>query len=137
MKLDHPPGGRSDWLDLAGMAVLSGIIFTHVAGLTAEVEETTYIGAGFILIGMAALVAVVLIGQRDMRGWILCGLTGLANGVGFVLSRTVGLPNHRDEIGNWAETMGQWSLCFNIAAVLLAIWAIARHSSAFTSKAHQ
>ena len=51
-----------------------------------------------------------LIGTSDARVWaaatVLCALVI----VGYVLSRTTGLPQSSDDVGNWSEPLGMASL---------------------------
>ena len=68
---------------------------------------------------MASIVAIVLVAQRDIRGWILGGATAAATLVGFTLTRTTGLPGARGDIGNWGETIAIWSLLVELFVVVL------------------
>jgi len=46
--------------------------------------------------------------------------------LGFVLTRTTGLPNARGDIGNWGETIALWSLLAEGLVAILAFAAITR-----------
>ena len=83
-----------DWIDLTGVAGLGAIIAIHTSELSHKVDETTYLGLGYVALIMASIVAIVLLAQRDIRGWIVGGLTAAATLVGFTLTRTTGLPQH-------------------------------------------
>ena len=97
-------------IDLFGIAGLGTMIAIHTTELSGKIEETAYLGLGYVLMIAASLVAIVLMAQRDLRGWILGGLTAAATIVGFVLTRTTGLPGATGDIGNWGETIAIWSL---------------------------
>jgi len=57
---------------------------------------------------------------------VLGGLTCAATMLGFVLTRTTGLPNARGDIGNWGETIALWSLLAEGLVAILAFAAITR-----------
>ena len=125
----HPAQARRlSALDIGGIAALAAIIAIHTSELSAKVEETAYLGLGYVLLIATSIVAITAIAQRDIRGWLLAGLTAAATIVGYVLTRTTGLPNARDDIGNWSETIAIWSLIAESALVVLSLAAIVRTS---------
>ena len=86
------------WIDMTGVAGLGAIIAIHTSELSSKVDETAYLGLGYVALIMASIVAIVLVAQRDIRGWILGGATAAATLVGFTLTRTTGLPGARGDI---------------------------------------
>ena len=59
--------------------------------------------------------------QRNSRlGWMIAGGVALATLIGFSLTRTVGLPQSKDDIGNWLEPMGLAALFIEACVVMLA-----------------
>ena len=115
-------------LDLLGIASLGAVIAIHTSELSGKTEETAYLGFGYVLLIAASLVAIVLIAQRDLRGWILAGLTAASTMVGFVLTRTVGLPNATGDIGNWGEVIAIWSMLAEAIVLTLALVALRRRT---------
>ena len=69
----------------------------------------------------------MLLAQRRVGGWVLAGLTAAATLIGFVLTRTTGLPDAHGDVGNWSETIAIWSLVAEAAVVVLAAVALGRH----------
>jgi hypothetical protein len=67
---------------------------------------------------------------NHFRGWALAGGLCAVTLLGFVLTRTVGLPDAMDDKGNWSETLGVWSLITEGLLVVLsgACLLAARHS---------
>ena len=116
-------------LDLAGIGGLGAVIAIHTSELSGKVEETAYLGFGYILLIVASLMAIVMIAQRDRRGWLLGGLTSAATFAGYVFTRTTGLPNARGDIGNWGETIGVWSLFAEAFVVIIASIVLLRRRS--------
>ena len=122
---NHTPApNRLALIDLAGVAGLSAVIAIHTSELSGKVEETAYLGLGYIALIMASIVSIVLLAQRDARGWVLGGLTTAATAIGFVLTRTTGLPGATGDIGNWGETIALWSLIAEGAVVVLSLIAL-------------
>jgi hypothetical protein len=82
-------------------------------------EEQLYIGVLFVL-GGAALAAMALRLWRtdDVPSWLLGALTMAAMGVGFVLSRTTGLPGFHES--DW-ELSGLISLVLELGFVAVAV----------------
>lgn len=111
---------------MAGIALLGATIAIHTTELADKVGETAYLGAGYVAMIAASIVSIVLLAQRDKRGWMLGLLTCAATLAGFVLTRTTGLPGARGDIGNWTETIAVWSLVVEGGFVALAAWALGR-----------
>jgi hypothetical protein len=118
------PATRLPVLDLIGIGGLATVIAIHTSELSGKVEETAYLGFGYVLLIAASLVSIVMLAQRDVRGWYLGGLTCAATIIGFVLTRTTGLPNAKGDIGNWGETIAVWSLIAEGVVVLLTLFAL-------------
>ena len=57
--------------------------------------------------------------------WAATGGLALSILIGFVLSRTTGLPNSTGDIGNWSEGLGLASMFVEGAVVVLSAWALA------------
>ena len=110
------------------LCVTAGV---HIADVSGKLEETTYIGLLFILgpIATAMLAAVLLVGPNPLVGWLLGAGVSAATAAGYILSRTTGLPNARDDIGNWGEPIGVLSL-LSEGAVLLCLVAAAMRGGA-------
>lgn len=78
-------------------------------------------GVLFIALAVACLVLATLILVRGAQlEWVLGGAICLAAIVAFMLSRTVGLPQMGDDIGNWTEP---WSFPALAAEALMALLA--------------
>jgi len=113
-------------LELAGIAGLGAVIAIHTTELSGKIEETMYLGFGYVLLIAASIVSIVMLAQRDIRGWALGGATALATLIGFVLTRTTGLPGASGDVGNWGETIAVWSLIAEVLVVALAAIGLTR-----------
>jgi hypothetical protein len=124
----YPPARspRLAAIDIAGIAALGAVIAIHTSELSGKVGETAYLGFGYMLLIAASIVSIVLLALRDIRGWLLAAATCGATLVGFVLTRTTGLPGASGDIGNWTETIAVWSLFAEVLVVGLALTALRR-----------
>jgi hypothetical protein len=108
-------------------AGLLGIALVHLLDVPGKLEETPYLGVAYLGLIVTAVALVEVLLRQDRRVvWAGVGLLAAATMIGFVLSRTTGLPGASDDIGNWAEPLGVASLFVEGVVVLLAGTALAR-----------
>jgi hypothetical protein len=100
---------------LAGVALIH-LLDAHDTFVLAPYKGWLYVGLIVGSLGAAA----VLVRRSDPRAWAAALLFPLGALVAFVLSRTVGLPNGADDIGNWWEPLGLASLFVEGSLVALA-----------------
>jgi hypothetical protein len=94
-----------------GIVGLGGIALIHALQSPEAFEETTYLGALFIGAIVASLVlAAVLTRTSDQRAWAAAGGLAAAIMIGYVLTRTSGLPDATVDVDNWTEPLGLASL---------------------------
>src|ERR1700744_1938322 len=107
---------------------LAGVAIIHVVDLPDTLQETPLIGAGYyVLIAAAVLNAALLISVAHRLVWAFADLVASAAIVGYVLSRTTGLPTDRVDLGNWNCPLGLAALSVEAMIVLLAAWRLAPH----------
>ena len=115
----HPP-----ILEALTIVGLIGIAWVHILDLSGKMEETPYLGFAYIGLIAGCAAAIVLLARRDRRGFLLAGGLAAATFLGYCLSRTTGLPAATDDVGNWTETLGVWSLVLEGAVVALSAAAL-------------
>jgi hypothetical protein len=96
----------------AALAVgLAGIGLIHLLDSIGKYGETRYIFWMYVALiaGCLAVGAAVLFTRSRAAFLAAAGLAASA-AAGYVLSRTTGLPNATDDIGNWKEPLGLASL---------------------------
>ena len=99
---------------IARAAAIGGLVaaaLIHVLQLPDAFTAAGYVGGLFIAAVVACLaIAATLTRTSDDRAWAAAG--GLATLIllGYVLSRTVGLPGFTEDIGEWSERLGLASL---------------------------
>jgi hypothetical protein len=116
------------WLAAATL-VASGIV--HIPVIPMHLEEAPYIGYLFIALTAVcfALAAAVLL-VDSILVWAAGGVVTALAVIAYVLSRTVGLPQIQDDIGNWSEPLGIAAITAETLTVLLAVVALRRAEAA-------
>jgi hypothetical protein len=86
---------------------LAGIALIHLLDLPGKFGETPYLAWMYLalIVGCIA-VGGALIHSGSRKAWAACAGLSLSVLIGFVLSRTTGLPNATGDIGNWGEPLG-------------------------------
>jgi hypothetical protein len=106
-----------------GVAVvgLAGVALIHLIDTPGKFTEVPYMGWMYVgLILSCLVVAGLLIRHGDRRAWALTLALPAMVLVGFVLSRTTGLPQATDDVGNWGEPLGIASMFVEGSLVALA-----------------
>ena len=100
---------------------LAGIGVIHLLDSIGKYSETRYMFWMYmaLIAGTIVMAAAVLLSRSRLP---LLGAVGLAASaaLGYVLSRTTGLPNATGDIGNWTEPLGLASLFVEGAVVAVA-----------------
>ncbi|GAA3227767.1 hypothetical protein GCM10017691_18380 [Pseudonocardia petroleophila] len=122
------PRTASTLTAVAGAALALAVTVVHVLdqGGPTALKDPAYLGYGYWLLELAGLACAVLILARSRAGWLLA--IGVAAGplLGIVVSRSVGLPDATDDIGNWAEPLGVLSMLVEAALLVLAVAVLSR-----------
>jgi hypothetical protein len=129
----HPdiPHGISDAINdgiarTVAIAGLGAIALIHVLQLPDAFAETAYLGGLFTAAIVAAVVlAAILTRISDERVSSAAGGLAALILLGYVLSRTTGLPDATNDIGEWSEPLGLASLVVESLLVCLAVGALA------------
>lgn len=113
----------------AGAILLLATAATHIPLVPEHLEEAPYVGALFVALSVVSIVLAVLLVVRDTPAvWAATALVTALAVVAFLVSRTVGLPQIGDEIGNWSEPLGFPALAVEALAAVVAALAL-RHRS--------
>jgi hypothetical protein len=109
-----------------GAIGLAGMALIHLLDLPGQLSEAPYLFVLYLALMVSSVaLAGVLIRTGDSRGWAAATVLALLVIVGYVLSRTSGLPQSTDDIGNWSEPLGMASLFVegSVAALGVAVLA--------------
>ena len=106
---------------------LFGIALIHLLDLPSKISEAPYLGYGYIGLIVASLVLVEMLLRRDdALVWGAAASLSAAVVAGFVINRTVGMPQAHGDIGNWGEPLGLASLAVEAFVLLLALGRLVR-----------
>jgi len=90
---------------------LAGVALIHLLDLPGQLSETPYMFFLYLALMVSSVaLAGALIGTSDARVWAAATILSALVIVGYVLSRTTGLPQSSDDVGNWSEPLGMASL---------------------------
>ena len=114
----------------AAVVGLAGVALIHLLEVQGKYQEVPYLGIGYVALIVVSIVAGALLVHSNSRiGWMLAGGAALGTIVGFTLTRTVGLPQSTDDIGNWLEPMGLASLFVEAIVVGVSAYALGTMNS--------
>jgi hypothetical protein len=106
-----------------GVICLAGIAVTHLADLPEKIEEAPYMAVLFcgLIAASAGLGIVLASGSRPAIVWQLAGAVAALPLSGYVLSRSVALPQLEDHVGDWLNPAGVASLIFEAVLIALSV----------------
>lgn len=116
-------------VNVIGALLAVAVSVIHVSdqgGLTA-LKDPAYLGYGYWTLELAGVVcAVLLLSRARSISWLLA--LGVAAGplVGITISRSIGLPDATDDIGNWFEPLGILAMAVELTLVVLAVSVLTR-----------
>src|SRR5437899_1349857 len=103
------------------IAGLAGVALIHLLDAHDTFVQAPYKGWLYVALIAGSLVAAgALLRRPDPRAWASAIALSAGAFVAFVWSRTVGLPNGADDIGNWWEPLGLASLFVEGCVVALS-----------------
>jgi hypothetical protein len=95
----------------AAVIGLAAVAAIHLVDLPGKLDETPYLFWMYLaLIAACVALAGALWRSSDTRAWAAAAFVAVAVLIGYTLSRTTGLPQSSDDIGNWGEPLGIASL---------------------------
>jgi hypothetical protein len=119
------PNGRAErrGLRVVGAVLLIAAGVIHFAELGDA--EVPYLVVGFALSAVFTICGAALMLARAPRlGWFVGGTVAAVTLIGYVVSRSIGLPDLHADVGNWFEPLGIASVIAEAAAAGLAAWAL-------------
>ena len=108
---------------------LAGIAVIHAVDSVGKWSEVRYMFWMYMaLIAGSLAVAGAVLFTRSRAALVAAALVAASAFAGYVLSRTTGLPNATDDIGNWTEPLGLASLVVEGFVVALGLGGYAARS---------
>ncbi|NYD42669.1 hypothetical protein [Nocardioides panaciterrulae] len=112
-------------------ALLVVVAAVHVPLVPDHLEEAPYVGVLFLALAVVSVVLAALLVTRDTRlVWAASGLVTLLALLAFVASRTAGLPELGDDVGNWTEPLGFPAVAAEAAVSIIAARTLRRSPQA-------
>jgi hypothetical protein len=100
---------------------LAGVALIHLLDTPGTFAEAPYKGWLYVaLVAGSMATAAALVRSDDLRAWVAAAALPAGAIVAFVVSRTIGLPQGADDIGNWTEPLGLASLFVEGSLVVLS-----------------
>jgi hypothetical protein len=126
--MTHPLSLRLRW---GAAALLLVTAVTHIPLVPEHLEEAPYVGALFIALSVVSVVFAGLLVFADTPAvWVASGLITLLAAIAFLASRTIGLPQIEDEIGNWNAPYALPALAAELLAAAAAAVVVHTHRTA-------
>ncbi len=116
-------------LTLAGIALLALIGLIHLIEAPDQFSDATYKGLLFLANAAGCVVALAGVWRRERWGWGLGALIAAATVIGYVWSRTIGLPGLPVDPDIF-EPLGVVSVIAELAFAGLAIAVLSRRPAA-------
>jgi len=105
------------------IVALLTIAAVHLLDLPDTIDSTLWIGIGYLaIIASAVSVAALLLHGSNRATWLLAGVVAIAPLIGYLLTRTVGLPGDSADIGNWGDQLGTVSLFTEALVVFVSVY---------------
>ena len=102
-----------------------GIALIHFLDAFSVIDESKFVFGLYILLMIVTLIASGILLRTDSRlTWLLAGGTAGLTLLGFVFTRTTGLPGFPDNVGNWREPLGLASLWIEGMVLVLSVYKV-------------
>jgi hypothetical protein len=109
-----------------GIAGLVGIALIHFLDGFSTIDESKFVFGLYVMLMIVTLLAGgILLRTDSRRAWMLAGGVAGLTLLGFLLTRTTGLPGFPDNVGNWLEPLGLASLWVEGMVLVLSVYEIA------------
>ncbi len=107
---------------LLGVLGVAGVAFVHILDANSTFQDTRYVfWLYMVLIAGAIPVAGALIYGRSQLAWRASAALALVPLVGYIISRSVGLPGDPGDVGNWLDTLGMVSIFIETSLLALSL----------------
>jgi hypothetical protein len=116
-----------------GIVLLMSIAVIHIVQLVPTFQQMPVLGVAFVFL----IAAAVAVGARLVKGhqsavqlWLPVAGLGASAIVGYAFTRVLSTPLDRQDVGNWACTLGLAALFVEGVVVAVAAYAISLRRSA-------
>jgi hypothetical protein len=110
----------------AGLALAIAVIHLQDQGGLLGNQSPIWHKYGYYLVEMGSTISAAMIIRGKVFGWLLGLASSVGPMVGYILSRTVGIPGDPGDIGNWGYLLGTVSLIVEGSFIVLAAICLVR-----------
>ena len=110
----------------AGLLIAIAIIHLQDQGGLLGGESPTWLKYGYYLVEIGALVSALFVIRGKAIGWVLGLASSVGPFVGYILSRSVGVPGDPGDVGNWGYLLGTVSLLVEGSFAIVAVVCLTR-----------
>ena len=111
----------------AAILLIVAVGLVHLRGAPPHYRVAPYLGVGFVVNFVGALVAAVGLYRDALWGWLLGALVSGGALVLYVVSRSVGLPGYEHAIGRWFGPLGVLSVVVEVLFIaVFFLWLTTR-----------
>ena len=110
----------------AGLLIAIAIIHLQDQGGLLGGESPTWLKYGYYLVEIGALISALSVIRGKAIGWVLGLASSVGPFVGYILSRSVGVPGDPGDVGNWAYLLGTVSLLVEGSFAIVAVVCLTR-----------
>ena len=108
-------------------AALVVVAVVHARLAPEHLTEARYVGVLFVLLAVVGvLLAGAVVAWDCPAVWVVAGTVTAGAVVAFLASRTVGLPEMVDDVGNWSEVLAYPALVAEVLTSSLAVSVVRR-----------
>jgi hypothetical protein len=119
----------------AGLLIAIAIIHLQDQGGLLGGESPTWLKYGYYLVEIGSLISALLVIRAKAIGWVLGLASSVGPFVGYIVSRSVGVPGDPGDVGNWGYLLGTVSLLVEGSFAILAVVCLTRLYQAKPSEA--
>lgn len=110
----------------AGLLIAIAIIHLQDQGGLPGGESPTWLKYGYYLVEIGALISALSVIRGKAFGWVLGLASSVGPFVGYILSRSVGVPGDPGDVGNWGYLLGTISLLVEGSFAIVAVVCLTR-----------
>jgi hypothetical protein len=110
----------------AGLLIAIAIIHLQDQGGLLGGVSPTWLKYGYYLVEIGALVRALFVIRGKAIGWVLGLASSVGPFVGYILSRSVGVPGDPGDAGNWGYLLGTVSLLVEGSFAMVAVVCLTR-----------
>jgi hypothetical protein len=109
-----------------GILSLAGVAVAHAVELSTHVEDAPYLGVLFcgLIVACSGLAIALATAWRPRTTWAAAVTTSTAAIGAYAASRTIGLPQIADHVGDWGEPTAVAALACEVGVISLGLIAL-------------